>query len=177
MYLRIELYVVLIFISLIILRAYIREHRSVNRDFLLAGLALVIMDIFEIISVFFPFSSYFFMHSIVVGMELILWIYLPYVCLRIIIWRFLGQEFLKDSTVKNLMLLPIFITTMMAVVSPFKNYLFKLNLFGEPIAGDYFFVLDIFVGLYTTSAFSVCVFCAVKEHSFDAEFSLSSAIL
>lgn len=172
MFLRIELYVVLILISLIILRAYIREHRTVNRDFLLAGMALIFMDIFEIISIFFPFSPYFFMHSIVVCLELVLWIYLPYVCLRIIIWRFLGEEILKDSTVRNLMLLPIFITTMMAVVSPFKYYLFKLNLFGEPIAGDYFYVLDIFVGLYTTAAFAVCVFCAVKEHSVDMRVKL-----
>lgn len=167
MSIKIELYVILILLSFIIIRAYIREHRALNKDFLHAAVALILMDVFEIISLFFPFSSNFFLHSIVVCMEIFLWIYLPYICLKIIIWRFWDQNLLKNVTIKNLMILPLIITAILSAVSPFNNLLFKLNMFGEAIAGDYYYILDVLVVLYTAAAIVVCIMTFASEETSD----------
>jgi diguanylate cyclase (GGDEF)-like protein len=172
---RIELYIILILISLIILRAYIREHRSLNRDFLFAAIALVIIDVCELISVFFPFSSFFFMHSLVVCAEMILWIYLPYVCLRLIIWRFLDHRYLKLSIVRNLMLFPLIITSFLCVLSLFNNFLFKLNLFGEAVAGEYFYIVEVFVLLYTLAGLCTCLYCVLYEKNSSSKSNLLTA--
>lgn len=169
---RIELYIILIIIILIILRAYIREHRSLNQDFLFAGIALVIIDLFELVSVFFPFSSFFFLHSLVVCAEMILWIYLPYVCLRLIIWRFLDQKYFKIAIVRNLMLFPLVITSFLCVISLFNNFLFKLNLFGEAVEGEYFFIVEIFVLLYTLAGLCICFYCILYEKNSSSKSKL-----
>lgn len=171
----IELYIILILISLIILRAYIREHRSLNQDFIFAGIALVVIDVFELISVFFPFSVSFFLHALIVSVEIILWIYLPFVCLRLIIWRFLDQKYLSNGLVRNLMFFPLIITSFLSVLSLFNNLLFKLNLFGEAVPGDYYYIVEIFVLLYTFAGLSICLFCLVSEDNPSSKFKLLTA--
>lgn len=171
----IELYIILILISLIILRAYIREHRSLNRDFIFAGVALVVIDVFELISVFFPFSFSFFMHSLLVSVEIILWIYLPFVCLRLIIWSFLGQKYLSNDLVRNLMFFPLIITSFLSVISLFNNLLFKLNLFGEAVPGEYYYIVEIFVLLYTFAGLCICLYCLLYEENPSSKFKLLTA--
>ena len=171
----IELYIIPILISLIILRAYIREHRSLNRDFIFAGVALVVIDVFELISVFFPFSFSFFMHALLVSVEIILWIYLPFVCLRLIIWRFLDQKYLSNDLVRNLMFFPLIITSFLSVISLFNNLLFKLNLFGEAVPGEYYYIVEIFVLLYTFAGLCICLYCLLYEENPSSKFKLLTA--
>ncbi|WP_074945200.1 GGDEF domain-containing protein [Succinivibrio dextrinosolvens] len=132
----------------------------------------MIIDVFELVSVFFPFSSFFFLHSLIVCVEIVLWIYLPYVCLRLIIWRFLDQRYFKIAFIRNLMLFPLIITTFLSVLSLFNNFLFKLNLFGEALAGEYFFIVEIFVLLYTLAGLCICFYCIFSENNSSSKSKL-----
>ncbi|MDY6416566.1 MAG: GGDEF domain-containing protein, partial [Succinivibrio dextrinosolvens] len=134
-----------------------------------------VIDVFELISVFFPFSFSFFMHALLVSVEIILWIYLPFVCLRLIIWRFLDQKYLSNDLVRNMMFFPLIITSFLSVISLFNNLLFKLNLFGEAVPGEYYYIVEIFVLLYTFAGLCICLYCLLYEENPSSKFKLLTA--
>ncbi len=172
LYLKIELYLVLIFLCLIILRAYFREHRAFNKEFLIVLCSLVTLEIVDIIVLFFPFSTYFAFHHFIIILGLVLWVFLPYAALRFIIVRFSNEKYLSLYTVKFLLLTPILIIAILAVLSPYKQYLYRVNLFGEPVQGDYFFVINMVIAYYSTINFCLCIYKSIKKRNTEEKVNL-----
>ncbi len=159
--LKIETYVIVIALLLIIIRSIVREHDKSNKNFVYCCYSILTTSSIKIISLLFPFSSYFAVHYVIECFDFILWLLIPYFEMKLVV-RYLGYKSLLNQTYfKVITVLPLVITSILSGLSPFFDTLFKLNLFGEPAYGKFYYVLFIFVVFYYAIIVVVSTYCTL----------------
>ena len=155
--LRIEVFVFVFLLLFIIIRAVLREHSSLNKQFLLLCYDLSLLSIIKVIALILPFSSYIWLHYIVICIEISLWLFVPYLFLKVTFERIGFSNLFENTSFRYLLSVPLEISMMLIALSPFYGFAFTLNLFGEPIYGDFFVVLQSIIVLFYFITFSLCL--------------------
>lgn len=146
--LKIETYVIVITLLLIIIRSVIREHDKTNKNFIFCCYAILATSVLKIVSLLFPFSSYFTVHYIIECFDFLFWILIPFFAVKLVIGYLGYKKVYNHAFFKFITVTPLIFTSILSALSPFFDALFKLNLFGEPVYGQFYYVLDAFAVLY-----------------------------
>lgn len=170
--LRIEVFVFVFLLLFIIIRAVLREHSSLNKQFLLLCYDLSLLSIIKVIALILPFSSYIWLHYIVICIEISLWLFVPYLFLKVTFERIGFSNLFENTSFRYLLSVPLEISMMLIALSPFYGFAFTLNLFGEPIYGDFFVVLQSIIVLFYFITFFSCVIKIVRLNNFGEQFAI-----
>ena len=135
----------------------VRESGLNNREFIFGNLCTLGICILKIFSVLFPFSSYYILHYFIVSFEFILWLSLPLIGLKLACKFFNAESFVENFYFSICLYIPILVVAVLSGLSPFYDLIFKLNLFGEPVFGKYYFIVNYFIVMYTALNVFVCI--------------------
>lgn len=157
-FLKFEINLLLILLMVITVRSFSREHDRYNQPFVYNCYAIMICCFMHYIESVVPYTNYPKVHLILYVLESVLWICFPYLWLNFVFEK-LGYGYsLKQKIIRHLKKVPIVIVAVMALVSAFYPMLFKLNLFGDPVRGNYTYIMDILVAIYFAVTFSLCLY-------------------
>ncbi len=170
--LRIEVFVFIFLLLFIIIRAVLREHSSLNRLFLFLCYDLSLLSIIKIITLILPFSSYIWLHSIVVCIDVTLWLFIPYLFLKITLERIGYVHLYENRYFRYLLSFSVELSLMLIALSPFYGFAFTLNLFGEPVYGDFFIVLQAVITLFYFITIVACIIKLVRLNNFGEQFAI-----
>lgn len=148
LFLKIEIAFLLFTLVFIVLRAQIKTKTTSVKSFSAVCFVLIFLLVLRTCIVLIPYATYVNTHWVLHCINYIMTIIIIYCWLFAALERLEVFSLTESSTARIVLGLPIVPVIVMSAMSPFNNYLFKLNLFGAPVQGQFWFYLYAVVALY-----------------------------
>ncbi len=181
LFLRIEIYLVVVFVLLIIIRSLINEHNKSYPFFMRLCYLVLATTIIKILGLIFPYANYVNLHYVINCISFVLTALIPCIWVYVILEKHEINFLKKSDYFGGFCLVAILSVATLSVLSPSFGYLFKLNLFGDPVPGLYFDVFNLEIATFGGIAILVClikVLCRLTpEEKKDVLFSLAISVL
>ncbi|MGN1280655.1 MAG: GGDEF domain-containing protein [Succinivibrio sp.] len=158
-----EITFLVIALLLIIIRSFIREHDKTYGSFTLICYSIIFIMLLHFVSSLFSYANFSYPYTITAMADSCIGCILPYLWMRFILGRLGIESYLTQRIYFLISLIPLCVIVIAAFISPIYPVLFKINLFGEAVPGDYNFIMKYLPITYSAVAMVSIVVANAKK--------------
>lgn len=173
-----EITVLVIALMLIVIRAFVREHDRSYSSFVMICYSIIFIMLLRFVSSLFSYAHFPAIYFINAVADSCIGALIPYLWMMFILKKLHFEGILSRRLNLLISLVPFALVVIFALISPFYPVLFKINLFGEAVAGEFSFFMMYIPLIYSCVSILSIVYANAKKMLADnqQEFAILFAV-